>query len=146
MARETSRRAGWVVSTPRTVAAPPTPGAASARLDPVNRPDLLPKEFTTVIDVAGFLTPSEERRIASEVAALEADTGFKLRVLAQSYPETPGAARQLRGTAGKSASLWVLCGSCSVWQSGLPASSVRVSTPHALLSLHAASARRPCCA
>ncbi|GBF99806.1 hypothetical protein Rsub_12559 [Raphidocelis subcapitata] len=68
------------------------PGAASARLDPVNRPDLLPKEFTTVIDVAGFLTPSEERRIASEVAALEADTGFKLRVLAQSYPETPGLA------------------------------------------------------
>lgn len=68
------------------------PGAALARLDPVNRPDLLPSEFTTVIDVAGFLTPSEERRIASEVASLEADTGFKLRVLAQSYPETPGLA------------------------------------------------------
>lgn len=43
-----------------------------------------------MIDVAGFLTPSEERRLASEVAALESDTGFKLRVLAQSYPETPG--------------------------------------------------------
>lgn len=56
----------------------------------MNRPDLLPKEFTTVIDVAGFLTPSEEKRIAAEVASLEADTGFKLRVLAQNYPETPG--------------------------------------------------------
>ena len=52
---------------------------------------MLPKEFTTVIDVAGFLTPSEEKRIASEVAALEADSGFKLRVLAQNYPDTPGA-------------------------------------------------------
>ena len=41
--------------------------------------------------MAGFLTPSEEKRIASEVAALEADTGFKLRVLAQNYPDTPGA-------------------------------------------------------
>jgi hypothetical protein len=32
---------------------------AVARPEGVNRPDLLPKEFTTVIDVAGFLTPSE---------------------------------------------------------------------------------------
>lgn len=32
---------------------------AEAKLDPVNRPDLLPKEQTTVIDVAGFLTPGE---------------------------------------------------------------------------------------
>ena len=70
------------------------PGAAHARLEGVNRPDLLPKgdAVETVIDVAGFLTPSEERRIASEIAALEADTGFRLRVLAQSYPETPGLA------------------------------------------------------
>ncbi|KAI8464485.1 MAG: TLP18.3, Psb32 and MOLO-1 founding proteins of phosphatase-domain-containing protein [Monoraphidium minutum] len=68
------------------------PGAALARLDPVNRPDLLPKEFTTVIDVAGFLAPSEEKRIAAEVESLERDTGIKLRVLAQNYPETPGLA------------------------------------------------------
>jgi hypothetical protein len=33
----------------------------------------------------------QEKRIASTVAALEQDTGFRLRVLAQNYPETPGA-------------------------------------------------------
>lgn len=32
---------------------------ASARLEGVNRPDLLPKEDTPLIDVAGFLTPGE---------------------------------------------------------------------------------------
>lgn len=32
---------------------------AHARPEGVNRPDLLPKEFSTVIDVAGFLAPSE---------------------------------------------------------------------------------------
>lgn len=73
-------------------------GVAEARLDPVNRPDLLPKEFTPVIDVAGFLAPSEEKRLAAEVTALERDTGFKLRVLAQSYPETPGERRGGCGT------------------------------------------------
>ncbi|KXZ48551.1 hypothetical protein GPECTOR_27g722 [Gonium pectorale] len=69
-------------------------GAASARPSGVNRPELLPPgaEVTPVIDVAGFLTPSEEKRIATEVTSLERDTGFKLRVLAQNYPETPGLA------------------------------------------------------
>lgn len=32
----------------------------------------------------------QERRLAQEIADLEKDTGFKLRVLAQNYPETPG--------------------------------------------------------
>lgn len=63
-----------------------------ARLDPVNKPELLPAEFTTVIDVAGFLTPREELEIAKKIERLEKDTGFKLRVLAQNYPETPGLA------------------------------------------------------
>ncbi|GFR51930.1 hypothetical protein Agub_g14451, partial [Astrephomene gubernaculifera] len=69
------------------------PGAF-ARPPGVNRPELLPTggEATPVIDVAGFLTTSEERRIAAEVTSLEHDTGFKLRVLAQNYPETPGLA------------------------------------------------------
>lgn len=37
-----------------------------------------------------LLTFSQEKRLAQEIANLEKDTGFKLRVLAQNYPETPG--------------------------------------------------------
>jgi hypothetical protein len=42
--------------------------------------------------VAGFLTDGQEARIRSRAEALEKDTGLKLRVLAQNYPETPGLA------------------------------------------------------
>lgn len=83
----------------------------------VNKPELLPKEFTTVIDVAGFLSDGQviwfclitfslsdlvincyinygavlqEKRLAQEISDIEKDTGFKLRVLAQNYPDTPG--------------------------------------------------------
>ncbi|KAL2607603.1 hypothetical protein R1flu_026176 [Riccia fluitans] len=65
---------------------------ALARPVGVNRPELLPKEFTPVIDVAGFLSPAQEGRITQKVNSLEDETGFKLRVLAQNYPETPGLA------------------------------------------------------
>ncbi|KAJ4704943.1 Thylakoid lumenal 15.0 kDa protein 2 chloroplastic-like [Melia azedarach] len=58
----------------------------------VNKPELLPKELTPVIDVAGFLSDGQERRLALEIIDLEKDTGFKLRLLAQNYPETPGLA------------------------------------------------------
>ncbi|XP_004497532.1 thylakoid lumenal 15.0 kDa protein 2, chloroplastic [Cicer arietinum] len=58
----------------------------------VNKPELLPKEFSTVIDVAGFLSEGQEKRLAQEIAALEKDVGVKLRVLAQNYPDTPGLA------------------------------------------------------
>ncbi|KAL2533640.1 Thylakoid lumenal 15.0 kDa protein 2 [Abeliophyllum distichum] len=58
----------------------------------VNKPELLPKEFTSVIDVAGFLSDGQEKRLAQEIASIEKDTGFKLRVLAQNYPDTPGLA------------------------------------------------------
>ncbi|GAB4856656.1 hypothetical protein Ancab_014570 [Ancistrocladus abbreviatus] len=58
----------------------------------VNKPELLPKEFTPVIDIAGFLSDGQEKRLAQDIADLEKDTGFKLRVLAQNYPDTPGLA------------------------------------------------------
>ncbi|CAH8385616.1 unnamed protein product [Eruca vesicaria subsp. sativa] len=67
-------------------------GIAEAAKEGVNKPELLPKEFTSVIDVAGFLSDGQEKRIAEEISDLEKDTGFKLRVLAQNYPVTPGLA------------------------------------------------------
>lgn len=97
-----------------------TIAGAVARLEGVNKPELLPKEFSTVIDVAGFLTEgevvvdstpgrlhmhrcclrriacSQEKRIKKEIQGLERDKGVKLRVLAQNYPNTPGDACMLR--------------------------------------------------
>lgn len=32
----------------------------------------------------------QEKRLTQEISDIENDTGFKLRVLAQNYPETPG--------------------------------------------------------
>jgi len=45
-----------------------------------------------VLDVAGSLGKSDIARLTREVEALERDTGMKLRVLAQAYPQTPGLA------------------------------------------------------
>ncbi|XP_076915257.1 thylakoid lumenal 15.0 kDa protein 2, chloroplastic-like [Bidens hawaiensis] len=66
-------------------------GFAEAKVG-VNKPELLPKQFTTVIDIAGFLSDGQEKRLAKEIDSIEKDTGFKLRVLAQNYPDTPGLA------------------------------------------------------
>ncbi|XP_057832983.2 thylakoid lumenal 15.0 kDa protein 2, chloroplastic isoform X4 [Cryptomeria japonica] len=66
-------------------------GKATAK-EGVNKPEMLPKEFTPLIDVAGYLSPSQESRMIEAIYNLEKDTGFKLRVLAQNYPETPGLA------------------------------------------------------
>ena len=66
-----------------------------ARLEGVNKPELLPStpgSSTFVIDVAGFLSDGQEKRIQKRAEALQADTGIKLRVLAQNYPDTPGLA------------------------------------------------------
>lgn len=86
----TSRR---IASPAHHVKRPQTAGPAQARYEGVNRPDLLPSEpNVTVIDVAGFLTDGEEKRLKSLVASLEKATGIKLRILAQNYPDTPGLA------------------------------------------------------
>uniref|UniRef100_A0A1D1ZIX8 Thylakoid lumenal 15. protein 2, chloroplastic n=1 Tax=Anthurium amnicola TaxID=1678845 RepID=A0A1D1ZIX8_9ARAE len=58
----------------------------------VNKPELLPKEYTPLIDAAGFLSAGQENRLIQEITDLENDTGFKLRILVQNFPDTPGLA------------------------------------------------------
>eukprot|EP00467_Chlorarachnion_reptans_P006155 CAMPEP_0114518422 /NCGR_PEP_ID=MMETSP0109-20121206/18438_1 /TAXON_ID=29199 /ORGANISM="Chlorarachnion reptans, Strain CCCM449" /LENGTH=270 /DNA_ID=CAMNT_0001699047 /DNA_START=103 /DNA_END=916 /DNA_ORIENTATION=+ len=74
----------------------PRAAHAAKRRDPVNRPDLLPKsgEMTRLIDVTGMLSKSQEKLVNEMLVTLEKDTGLKLRVLCQTYPETPGLAIQ----------------------------------------------------
>ena len=71
------------------------PLASQARLEGVNNPKLLPdgpQSENLVIDVAGYLTPREVKRLQTRVENLQRDTGVKLRILAQAYPQTPGLA------------------------------------------------------
>lgn len=56
-----------------------------------DNPDLLPKEQTPIIDLAKALTPFQEERLAKDITAFEAETGWKLRVLTQ-FDRTPGRA------------------------------------------------------
>lgn len=69
------------------------PAPASARLEAVNRPDLLPKEDgLNVIQTEKFLTSGQVKRLDQMLTSLERDTGFRVRVLCQAYPNTPGLA------------------------------------------------------
>ena len=72
-----------------------TPLLSHARLEGVNNPQLLPdgpQSENLVIDVAGYLTKSEVKRLQTRVENIQRDTGVKLRILAQAYPQTPGLA------------------------------------------------------
>ena len=64
-----------------------------ARPEGVNRPELLPKgAVSPLIDVGNFLAKGQEKKVIEKLDQLEKKTGFKLRVLCQAYPETPGLA------------------------------------------------------
>ena len=48
--------------------------------------------MSPIIDTANFLTKGQEKKIVTKLEQLEKSTGYKLRVLCQSYPNTPGLA------------------------------------------------------
>lgn len=83
-------------------AAAVNPQIAGARLEAVNRPDLLPSENgLNVIQTEKFLTPGQARRMNAMLDNLEKDTGFRVKVLCQRYPNTPGLAIRDYWSLGK---------------------------------------------
>ncbi len=56
-----------------------------------DNPELLPDAPTPIIDLAQTLTTTQEKILSEQLAQLEAETGFKLRVLTQ-FDRTPGRA------------------------------------------------------
>lgn len=64
---------------------------APAMAHAYDNPDLLPSEPTAIIDLAKSLTSAQEESLNGQLQRLEAETGWKLRVLTQ-YDRTPGRA------------------------------------------------------
>jgi hypothetical protein len=88
-----SRRSSLLSFAAASVLIAQFPQPALARLESVNRPDLLPAEKgLNVIQTEKFLTPGQAKRVDGMLANLEKDTGFRVRVLCQNYPNTPGLA------------------------------------------------------
>lgn len=56
-----------------------------------NAPELLPDHPTAIVDLAKALTPIQAEKLDAHLAELEAETGWKLRVLTQ-FDRTPGLA------------------------------------------------------
>ncbi len=54
-------------------------------------PELLPSQFTPVIDLGGVLSSVQEQQLGEKLLQLEDETGWKLRVLTQ-FADTPGRA------------------------------------------------------
>lgn len=82
-----------IIASAATMAALSPVQPAMARLEAINRPDLLPKEpGLNVIQTEKFLTSGQARRMNDLLTALERDTGFRVKVLCQNYPNTPGLA------------------------------------------------------
>lgn len=78
------------------------PIVSEARLEAVNRPDLLPStQDEVIIQTEKFLTTGQAKRMSDLIRALERDTGFRLRVLCQAYPNTPGLAIRDYWSLGK---------------------------------------------
>ena len=65
------------------------PSPSNARLDPVDNPSLLPSTpDEVVIQTEKFLTSGQVKRMSDLIRSLEKETGFRLRVLCQNYPNT----------------------------------------------------------
>lgn len=93
---EVSRREMITLTVSSALMAPTVLGSSApalAKPEGVNKPELLPKEpGLNVIQVEKFLTSGQAKRMDQLLTNLERDTGYRVRVLCQAYPNTPGLA------------------------------------------------------